>query len=505
MEYHKLLQRQIDRFFPDEDSISPSLKEFLQLVSRTYQTFEKDKWLSEHAFNISEREYQDVLKNMRTQSERQNQSIAKLKEVINSLDPNASIPELHSDDELRSVVAYLEKQIAKSKALESDIINARDQAEKASKAKGDFLSVMSHEIRTPLNAIIGIAHLMMHEPLPPNQVENLRTLNLSAENLLNLINDILDYSRIEEGRLELSPKKVNLRELVNNIRLSHRVRSQEAGNSLMVTFDPWLPQTVWADEVRLGQILNNLVSNAVKFTTNGTIRIELVIERSTAQEVDIRFNITDTGIGIEPEKQSVIFEHFSQADSEITRKYGGSGLGLTIVKRLLRLMHSDIHLESAPGRGSRFYFTLRLKTEKDETSQRSSGPATQIKDLEGIKILLVEDVEFNVMVAKKMLSNWKAVVDVAENGAIAVDLVRQQEYDLILMDLQMPVMDGYTATKHIREFNQQVPIIALTAFASSDVENMSMDVGMNAFLSKPFKPTDLYEIIRDKTMKVSDT
>lgn len=503
MDYHKLLQRQIDRFFPNEEEITPSIKEFLQLISRTYQTFEKDKWLSEHAFNISEREYQDVLKNLRTQSENQNQSIARLKEVINSLDPNASIPEMQSDDELRSVVAYLEKQIAKSKALETAIINARDQAEKASKAKGDFLSVMSHEIRTPLNAIIGIAHLMMHEPLPPNQVENLKTLNLSAENLLNLINDILDYSRIEEGKLELSLKKVNLRDLVNNIRLSHRMRAQEAGNSLMVTFDPWLATTVWADEVRLGQILNNLVSNAVKFTNNGTIRIELFVERTAGEEMDVRFSITDTGIGIETEKQAVIFEHFSQADSEITRKYGGSGLGLTIVKRLLKLMRSDISLESSPGNGSKFYFTLRLKTDLNESNQHHSGNALQVKDLDGIKILLVEDVEFNVMVAKKMLSNWKAQVEVAENGEIAVEKAREQDFDLILMDLQMPVMDGYTATREIRTFNQEVPIIALTAFASSDVENMSMDVGMNAFLSKPFKPTDLYEVIKEKARKLT--
>ena len=368
-------------------------------------------------------------------------------------------------------------------------------AEKASHAKTEFLSVMSHEIRTPLNAIIGIAHLLKSDELPPSQAENLQTLNISAENLLCLINDILDFSKIEEGKIVLAEKNVDLRNLVNNIKMANRIRADQKGNVIKVLVDQDLPRYVIGDDIRLGQILNNLVSNAVKFTRNGTIQIEISANKITDENVDVYFSVTDTGIGIEKEKQSLIFDQFTQANTDITREFGGSGLGLAIIKRLLQLHKSEILLHSDPGNGSKFYFTINYRRGKEEFGLIRPVHGPNHEDLSGIRILLVEDVEFNVLVAEKMLSNWNAKVDVAENGLHAVGKVRERQYDIILMDLQMPVLDGYTATKHIREFNKDIPIIALTASASTDIQQKTRESGMDDYLSKPFKPNDLFDTI----------
>lgn len=495
MPYHKLLNKQLERYMGGKEEIPESMKEFLMVVSRTYQTFERDKMLSEHAFAISEKEYQEVLQNIQVQHEIRDRSIAKLKETIISLDPKSAVPHENESDDLIGIVNYLEEQVRLTKELEKELINARDLAEKASRAKGDFLSVMSHEIRTPLNAIIGIAHVMLGEPLPASQLENMRTLQISAENLLNLINDILDFSKIEEGRIQLSEKSNDLRQLVTHIRMANRVRAEDGRNLIKVIMDPDLPETVMIDDVRISQILNNLVSNAVKFTSNGSITIEVQLVKDLGDRVVLYFAVSDTGIGIAKEKQELIFEHFSQANSEITREFGGSGLGLTIVRNLLHLMNSEIHVESEPGVGSKFFFTLDLQKGSAPAPSLLISPLNESNELKDVKVLLVEDVEFNVMVAEKMLTKWKATVDVAENGLVAIGKVKATNYDIILMDLQMPVLDGYSASRHIREFNQKVPIIALTASASSDVLEKTAAAGMNAYVSKPFKPNDLFEAI----------
>lgn len=501
MKYHKLLDKQVKKHFKDGTELPAGFEEFLAVVNSTYNSFERDKQISEHAYMISEKEYQEVLNDMEAQNNIRHQSIVKLKEAINSLDPSATIPFDIASDELIDVVSYLEKQIQKTKLLEVELTKARDAAEKAAKAKGDFLSVMSHEIRTPLNAIIGIAHLMMNDEMPVSQMENMRTLNISAENLLNLINDILDFSKIEEGKIELSERSIDLRQLVNNIKMANRIRAEERGNIMKVLLDADLPQYLSIDEVRLGQVLNNLVSNAVKFTRNGFITIEVSVAKNTPTHSSIYFAVTDTGIGIEKDKQQLIFEHFSQANSEITREFGGSGLGLAIIKRLLSLMKTDIHVESIPGKGAKFYFTIDFKkgTAPLEVNKPKNGQV--LSDLAGLKILLVEDVEFNVMVAEKMLTNWNAKVEVAENGLQAIGKVREGNFDIILMDLQMPILDGYSASRNIREFNNNIPIIALTASASSDVQERTKEAGMNGYVSKPFKPADLFDTITKFTGK----
>ena len=495
MNYHKLLEKQIQKLFPNNQELPENCLPLFELISDSYSTFEKHEINSENVYSLSERENQKTFQNLEIHYEIHKKTILRLKDAIAALDTTSLLPLNHQADDLMEAILLLEKQIQKSKELESELIRAKELAEKASNAKSDFLSVMSHEIRTPLNAIIGIAHLMMNDELPLSQMENMRTLNISAENLLNLINDILDFNKIEEGKILLSEKNTDLVQLVNHIKLANRIRAEERGNILRVVMDNRLPRFVIADDIRLGQILNNLVSNAIKFTRNGAVTIDVSLVNLIEDEVEVLFAVTDTGIGIEKNKQQLIFDHFSQADSEITREYGGSGLGLTIIKRLLKLMNSDVLVESEIGLGSRFFFTLTLKKGQEMAIIENLKNGYAKNSLDGIRVLLVEDVEFNVMVAQKMLLNWNAKVDVAENGLNAIGKAKEGNYDIILMDLQMPVLDGYSATRHIREFNLVIPIIALTASASTDVHQKTKEAGMNGYVSKPFKPADLYDAI----------
>jgi signal transduction histidine kinase/CheY-like chemotaxis protein len=493
MLYHKTLEKQIQKTLLPEQLSDPQIQRLLQLVDQQYYNFERDKQLTEHAFLISEKEYQDVVHKLQSRNNIYNQSVKKLKDAIIAHDPKAAMIIEKEDNELANIIAWLEKQIQKRKETEAELIQAKELAENGARAKSDFLSVMSHEIRTPLNAIIGIAHLLLQDTLLPSQLENLKALNISAENLLRLINDILDFGKIEEGKIVLGEKNIDLHQLVENIKTAYHIRAAERGNTIHLKIDPNLPQYILGDEVRLAQILHNLVSNAVKFTCNGHISMQLCLQRMQDDQATVYFSVTDTGIGIEKEKQHLIFDRFTQANSDIAREFGGSGLGLAIVKRLIALYNSDIYLNSEPGRGSVFSFAITFKKGKAEMCTQQAIPGNS--DLSGIKILLVEDVEFNIMVARKMINNWNGAVDIAENGAVALTKIRQTEYDIVLMDLQMPVMDGYNATQHIRNFNTIIPIIALTASASADILQRTRELGMTDYLAKPFKPGELYEMI----------
>jgi len=494
MSYHKVLEKQIGKLLPGKFLEDGVFEQFLKAVNDAYLAFERDKRLSDHAFSISEKEYQEVTGDLQQQNEIRQQSIKQLKAAIISLDRNIILDETDESDDLINIISYLQFQIMQTKELEQQLIQARDIAEKAARAKSDFLSTMSHEIRTPLNAIIGNTHLLQQGDTLPDQRDSLRAIQISSDNLLTLINDILDFNKIEEGKILFSEKDIDIRHFVNNVKMANRLRASEKGNTIRVMYDDDIPLMVKGDDTRLGQVLNNLISNAVKFTRNGHITIELQLAKATADTVDIYFAVKDNGIGIPAAKQQLIFERFTQANSEITREFGGSGLGLTIIRRLLNLQQSDIHLTSQEGVGSTFYFTLGFK--------RSNAPKREEKtadwenmDLNGIRVLLVEDVEFNIMVAEKMLQSWKARVDIAENGLEGMEKAQQNHYDIILMDLQMPVMDGYTATKAIREFNSSIPIIALTASASIDMQQKALECGMNDHVSKPFNPYDLYNTV----------
>ncbi|MCU0333994.1 MAG: ATP-binding protein [Chitinophagaceae bacterium] len=493
-----LLAAQIEKYLGGEIN-EENLQKFISVVSETYRWFERDKKISEHAFSVSENEYQEVLGNMKTQNDIIKESVSKLREAILSIDPGAGFLFENDEPEILNIISYLSSQISIRRELELELIESKDAAEAAAKAKSDFLSVMSHEIKTPLNAIIGLSHLLMQDTFPPTQAKNIATLHAAAENLLRLINDILDFNKIEEGKIVLSERSVDLKVQLTQLKNTHLLRAEEKENHIKLLLDPDLPKRVMVDDTRLNQVLHNLVSNAVKFTSNGTITIQASVERQTPSKIDVLFSVKDTGIGIEPEKHSQIFEHFTQADSNITRKYGGSGLGLSIVKRILQLMGSEIKLQSEPNRGSEFHFTLSLKKSVESVEEPVTTRFNESFNLSGISVLIVDDIEFNIMVAEQMLASCQAGTDHARNGEEAIAKMKSSKYDLVLMDLQMPVLDGFKATMQIRRFDEATPIIALTASSDTSVLSRCKDVGMNDYLMKPFNPSDFFNMVLQYT------
>jgi signal transduction histidine kinase len=472
-----------------------NLSRFIQVVSDAYYAFDRDKQLSEHAFQVSEKDYLDIYERLKAEIDIRNQSIKKLKESIWSMEPDASTEILPGENNLLDVIGYLNEQIRKRKAAEKALIVAREVAEKANQAKSEFLSVMSHEIRTPLNAVIGLGHILSRQNPRPDQLNNLQVLRTSADNLLSLINDILDFNKIDAGKLELDNSLFDINTTVQDIYQAISIKAQERGNEISLHIDPSIPRQVFGDAHRLMQVLNNLLSNAVKFTSRGKVRISLQLEKISESKCSILFSVSDTGIGIHQDKLDHIFNPFSQASSSITREFGGTGLGLAITADLLRLMNSEIKVDAEVGRGSNFYFTLELAYASEMEAMKGSSKFIE-EDLGQAKILLVEDTPFNVLFTTQLLEGWNTVIEVAENGAIAVEKIQSGSYDLVIMDLHMPVMDGYTATRKIREFNQQTPIIALTASATVDIEQKIFDAGMQDFVTKPFNPDDLFFKIR---------
>ncbi len=368
---------------------------------------------------------------------------------------------------------------------------AKESAETASKAKTDFLSTISHEIRTPLNAVVGISHYLMSEDPREDQVDSLESLQFSAEHLTALINDILDYNKLESGAIEFEYTEVNLENLADKIIKAHSAVAKEKNVRLLCEFDEDIHPLLLGDSTRIYQIFNNLINNALKFTSKGYVKLIATLVEDSEKTQDIRLEVIDTGIGIPPEKQGLIFERFTQAGSSTTREYGGTGLGLAIIKKILNMIDSEIYVDSEVGEGTRFWFELGFIKAEIKEEDNLTQEETESRTIDGKKILLVEDNQMNIMVAEKFLKKWKIETEVAYNGAEAVAKAEHNVYDLILMDLQMPIMDGYQATRLIRKFDENTPIVALTASALLKVRQEVMAAGMNDYVTKPFDPADL--------------
>ncbi|MEP6612342.1 MAG: response regulator [Mucilaginibacter sp.] len=387
---------------------------------------------------------------------------------------------------------------------------AISKAEKSSQVKSEFLATMSHEIRTPLNAIVGMSNLMIMANPRPDQKENLNVLKSSANNLQSIVNDVLDFNKIEAGKVNFENVKFNFVDLMQNICGAQKIKAEEKGLSFALKIDPALQNRVlFGDPTRFTQILFNLVNNAIKFTREGKIYVKAFCYEDRNDKVRVTFTVKDTGIGIDKNNLQSIFEPFTQESITTTRQYGGTGMGLAIVKRLLELQGLQMHVSSKLGEGSEFSFNMEFQVSNAGSNEVSDKhPLLQNTDsLSNLRILIAEDNPVNVLLMKKLLSKWKISPTIAENGEKAIETFRNGDFDIILMDLQMPVMNGFDASMGIRKLpdakKANVPIIALTAAALLDIEEQVLNAGMNDYVSKPFKPEQLMEKIQNLVFAVS--
>jgi signal transduction histidine kinase/DNA-binding NarL/FixJ family response regulator len=392
---------------------------------------------------------------------------------------------------------------------QNQLIRQLDVSEKKvreiSLVKENFMANISHEIRTPMNAVVGFTNLLKARNRDPELAEFIDAISQSGENLLVLINDLLDISKIEAGMMRIAMAPFSIRELIHVVQTMFSEKMNEKGLLFSVAVDDSIPDTLSGDAIRLTQILANIISNAVKFTPAGSVRLEVSNKGMEGNSIRLGFVIHDTGIGIAREKLSEIFERFRQAEDSITRTYGGTGLGLSIVKDLVLLQHGDIAVDSEPGQGSVFSFTIPYQVAPAQPG-RPAGPASpgedgiESPDPRPIRVLVVEDNKMNQNLLRHLLGAWKISFDVADNGVEAIEKLQTARYDLVLMDVQMPKMDGYAATREIRtKLKLDIPIIAMTAHTHPSEREKSLHNGMNEYIAKPMDERELFRLIAQFT------
>jgi signal transduction histidine kinase/CheY-like chemotaxis protein len=397
---------------------------------------------------------------------------------------------------------YIISRIKRQNHLIQELDASEKKVREVSMIKENFMANMSHEIRTPMNAILGFTHLLKGRNKDPELTEFVESIRTAAENLLAIINDILDISKIEAGMIRIESVPFSIRELIHSIQILFTEKINEKGLEFTTAIDNNIPDILSGDETRLTQILVNMIGNALKFTSKGGIHIGINNQGETGKIIRVGFVISDTGIGIAKEKLSGIFERFRQAEDSITRKFGGTGLGLSIARDLIILQKGEIDVESEPDKGTTFRFKIPYEiTSAKQISPELSGVAGfEYPDLQGIHILVVEDNEMNQNLLRYLLRGWKFSFDIVINGVEALEMLKTRRYNLILMDIQMPEMDGYTATRKIRlELKLEIPIIAMTAHALAGEREKCLSTGMNEYIAKPINEGELYRLITELT------
>ncbi|MFT3680926.1 MAG: ATP-binding protein [Ferruginibacter sp.] len=393
---------------------------------------------------------------------------------------------------------YVSNRLRQQRILINQLNESEKKARDAVVVKENFMANMSHEIRTPMNAILGFTNLLQRRQLDNESKEYVQSIQRSGENLLTLVNDVLDFSKIEAGMMRIESAPFSINGLVHSVETMLQGKAKEKGLELKASIPSGIPDTLEGDANRLTQILVNLIGNAIKFTSQGSVHVNIKSERIHNNTVFLLFSVTDTGIGIEKEKQATVFGRFQQVENTVTRKYGGTGLGLSIVKELVALQHGDIFVESVPGKGSTFSFIIPYII---SSTQFTKLPATGMHEFathnnKHINVLVVEDNDLNKSLMKHLLMQWHLSFNIVSNGREAVDDLKENNYHLVLMDIQMPEMDGYTAAQVIRhELKSDVPIIAMTAHALAGEREKCLSFGMNEYLSKPIMEEDLYKLI----------
>jgi PAS domain S-box-containing protein len=400
------------------------------------------------------------------------------------------------------VLEFIANQIAiaiQRRSMLDNLILARQKAEEAAQAKQQFMSTMSHEIRTPLNEVIGITNLLIQGNPREDQMDLVKTLRFSGNHLMTLVNDVLDYNKMESGKIVFEQTQFNLFDFLDEIKRSYFFRSTEKKLDFNIVKDNNLPVDVIGDPIRLHQVLSNLLSNALKFTLKGGITVYVKETERNGNHSKIEFTVKDTGIGIPKEKHNEIFDSFTQASTDTTRRFGGTGMGLAICKKLVELQEGYIRVESELNKGSSFIFSLSFGVASKHQQSTGSGASETFKGLEGKRILVAEDNKINFFVANKFLVGWGVKVTHAENGQLVLELLEKEEFDLILMDLHMPILDGIEASRIIRNSDnpkiKNLPIVALTAAIMSESHDKILDLNINDYVLKPFKPQDLYDRI----------
>lgn len=402
---------------------------------------------------------------------------------------------------------YITSHIYRQEQLIDALDHSRKQEQKLTIVKDQFLANMSHEIRTPMNAVLGFTHLLQQQPMNGKSKEYVTAIQQAGENLLDIINDILDISKIESGMMRLEPVSFSLHGTLHSLELMFLPKAQEKQLSLSFAIESDVPDILYGDAMRLTQVLVNLINNAIKFTAEGKVDVR-VHKLSSETGIRLQFIVSDTGIGIAPDKLSTIFDRFNQAEADITRKFGGTGLGLTIVKQLVELQHGNITVESEPGKGSRFIVVLPYAP--GETLPENgdcygySNESFLLSQQPDTRLLIAEDNKMNQNLLRHLFEDRQLHYQLVNNGQEALAALSRQHFDLILMDLQMPEMDGYTATRKIRDdLQSNIPIIAMTAHAMSGERDKCIQAGMNEYLSKPIRESELFRMIQVFTGKTS--